>query len=370
MIALLVIIGVIALLTWRNWNRTEVDTSDTLIWVIKIAVTLLVAVAMVVELIPMFGEGGISAALALPVFVLGMAVLAAVWVPGLLRLAINPFTAHFDGGDEQVEARPQLSRVHGKRMQGRYDEAIADVREQLEQFPADFEAQMVLAELLVESKKDFEAGVAVLETILAQKHPPSQIAAALNTLADWQLKHRADPDAARAALERIVAAFPDDVLAAKAAQRITHLPSRDELASRVAPKTFVLEHVEDYIRPGGGRASVGIAPEQTAEERAEQLSARLRQFPQDTEAREQLALLYADEYGQLGWAADQLEHLIRLPHQPEREVIRWLELLASLQRRHHDPAASARTYQRIIQMFPNHPGAERARGQLAMMAPS
>jgi protein involved in temperature-dependent protein secretion len=370
MIALLVIVGVIAFLTWRNWNRTEVDTSDTLIWVIKIGITLLVAVAIVVELIPMFRMGGISAALALPVFALGMAVLAAVWVPGLLRLAINPFTAHFDGGNVQVEARPQLSRVHGKRMQGRHDEAIEDVREQLERFPTDFEAQMLLAELLVECKGDFDAGIAVLETILAQPHPPVQMAAALNTLADWQLKHRSDSAAARAALERIVAAFPDDVVAAKAAQRITHLPSREELASRAGPKVLILEHVEDYIKPGGGRAPVGIAQEQTAEERAEQLSARLRQFPQDTEAREQLALLYADEYGQLEWAADQIEQLIRLPHQPDREVIRWLELLASMQRRHHDLAASARAYQRIIQMFPNHPGAERARGQLALMAPS
>jgi tetratricopeptide (TPR) repeat protein len=365
MLVLLLLVGMIVFLTWRNWNRTSDEDSGALIF--KLIITAAVVGFFIYDLVPRFKEGGRVAAFALPVAALSAAVLAATWARGLIGWAVSPFTGQFDGGDIEVEARPQLSAVHAKRMQGRYDDAEADLRGQLEQFPEDFEAQMVLAELLVEYQKDFEAGKAVIENILTQEHPPTQIAATLNALADWQLKHRSDPDAARAALQRIIALFPETEIAAKANQRLAHVPTSEELAARREPKKHTVVEVEDYIKPGGRRGNVGVAAEKSAEQQVDELCERLRRHPQDTEAREQLALLYADELGQLEWALDQLNQLIRQPNQSDRNVIHWHELAADICRRHGDIAGTCRSYQRIIEEFPKTAAAQRATNQLRMM---
>lgn len=365
MFAILFLLALVGFVIWRSWNRADEDVAGEIS--LKWGVTLVVILMIGFELIPMFKMGGISAASALPVFALGMFVLTKLWLPNVLSWMVSPFTSAFDGGSAEVEARPQLSSARAKRMQGRYDEALQDVQQQLEQFPNDFECQLLMAELLIECKQEFDAGMAVLEAVTTQPHEPKQIASALNLIADMQIKHRSNPDAARAALQRIVDANADDVLATKAAQRITHLPSREMLDDRSRPKLHTVEHVEDYIKPGGVKTQIGIAKEDSADERAQALGERIRQFPQDTEAREQLALLYADEYGQLDWAADQIEGLIRMPHQPEREMVRWLELLAGIYRRHNDIHGACRAYQRIIDSYPRNPGADRARGQLAII---
>src|SRR5690348_18087515 len=54
----------------------------------------------------------------------------------------------------------------------------------------------------------------------------------------------------------------------------------------------------------------------------------LEQHPLDTEAREKLAVIYADHYHRLDMATDELEQLIQQPNQPSRLVVRWLNLLA------------------------------------------
>lgn len=87
----------------------------------------------------------------------------------------------------------------------------------------------------------------------------------------------------------------------------------------------------------------------------------------DSEAREQLALVYADEFGQLDWAVDQLEQLLRQSDQTEREVIRLLNLLASKQQQHGDLFAARRTYQRIVDRFPANPAAIRAADQIGSL---
>ncbi len=343
-----------------GWRWAQRDTSEPAPMADKLIFTSLIIFQILIS-VPMLGPFA-------PFLIVGYGVmLSLLWTPTLFGTMLSPLTGIFDGGGQRVEARAKLSSVHAKRMQGRYDEAIEDVREQLEEFPGDFDAQMLLAELLVDYKKDFDAGMEVLEEIIGGKHTPQQIAGALNAMADWQIKHRSDPGAARAALQRIVDAFPDDALSAKATQRIIHLPTREEIDRRSQPRIHTVEHVEDYIQQGGRKTTLGVAKEASPVQRADALTGRLNQFPQDTEAREQLALIYADELGQIEWAADQIEMLVRMPHQSDREKIRWLEMLADLHRRHGDKAGTQRCYQRIVDSFPSHPGAERARYQLAVM---
>src|SRR5206468_2303317 len=58
---------------------------------------------------------------------------------------------------------------------------------------------------------------------------------------------------------------------------------------------------------------------------------QLERHPLDTEAREKLAVLYANHFGRLDLATEQLEQLIRLRKQSPKQVAHWLNLLADLQ---------------------------------------
>ena len=64
-------------------------------------------------------------------------------------------------------------------------------------------------------------------------------------------------------------------------------------------------------------------------------------------------------------AADQLEQLIAHPHQPARQIIHWLNLLADWQIRFGEDATAARqTLERIVAQFPDHAAAEMARTRM------
>jgi hypothetical protein len=82
--------------------------------------------------------------------------------------------------------------------------------------------------------------------------------------------------------------------------------------------------------------------------------AHLQLHPLDAEAREQLALIYADHYNRMDLATDQYEQLITCPNQPQKRVVGWLNSLADLQIRHDADYDTVRaTVQRIIDLFPN-----------------
>ena len=91
----------------------------------------------------------------------------------------------------------------------------------------------------------------------------------------------------------------------------------------------------------------------------------LEQHPLDTEAREKLAIIYADHYERLDLAADQLEQLIAHPYQPAKNVVHWLNLLADLQMRHSGNYETVRqTVQRIIELYPDTAAAQAARNRV------
>ena len=98
-------------------------------------------------------------------------------------------------------------------------------------------------------------------------------------------------------------------------------------------------------------------PEQVAAEYVK----HLEQHPLDMEAREKLAVIYADHYGRLDMATGELEEMIGQPHQPGRLVVHWLNLLADLQIRHGAGYEAVReTLQRIVDRDPDG-GCRRAR---------
>jgi hypothetical protein len=94
----------------------------------------------------------------------------------------------------------------------------------------------------------------------------------------------------------------------------------------------------------------------------------LEQHPLDTEARENLAIIYADHYRRLDLATDQLEQLIQGPNQPAKLITHWLNLLADLQIRGGAAYETVRdTLQRIVDRAPNLAAAELARHRLALL---
>ena len=94
----------------------------------------------------------------------------------------------------------------------------------------------------------------------------------------------------------------------------------------------------------------------------------LEQHPLDTEAREKLAVIYADHYGRLDLATGELEQMIEQPNQPGRLVVHWLNVLADLQIRGGAGYETVRdTIQRIVDRAPDAAAAEMARHRLALL---
>jgi len=296
---------------------------------------------------------------------IGGLALAAVWRRNIGAIIARPFGALYDGGDQQVEPRPFYSIAEAKRKKGRYTEAVAEIRKQLERFPNDFTGQLTLAEIQAENLNDLPGAELTIHRLCEQPgHTPRNLALAWNTLADWQLKFAQDRDAARAALQQIIDRLPETDLALAAARRIAHLASTEFL---LAPHDRQRIHVPQVMQNLGLlRGSGQPANEETDPAKlAAGCVKHLEEHPLDTDAREKLAVLYADHYGRLDLAADQLEQLIEQPAQPARLVVHWLNLLADLQLRHGaDEETVRRTLGQIIERFPAHSGAEIARGRL------
>lgn len=293
---------------------------------------------------------------------------AIIWRRNIANLVANPFGSLYDGGSEQIKPQAFYSVAEAKRKRGLYAEAIADIRQQLEKFPHDFAGQMLLAEIQVHDLHDLPAAALSIQRICQQpEHPPGNLASALNTLADWHLKYATDPEAARETLELLMMRLPDTEFALLAEQRIAHLASHQQLAEQHdRPRIAVPKGVENI---GLLKSSAHLAPaaiDQAA--RAEKLTLHLQAHPQDTEAREQLAIIYADHYQRLELATDQLEQLINQPNQPARNVIHWLNLLADLQVRHGSSyEVVQQTLALIIERYPNHAAAALARNRLDLL---
>jgi tetratricopeptide (TPR) repeat protein len=278
--------------------------------------------------------------------------LAFIWVPSATAFLIKPLTGTFDGGNEEAEAKPFYFVAEGKRRKGLYEEAIAEVRKQLEQFPGDHEGYMKLASIQMEDLKDLPAAQATLNEFLGLPgRAPNEMAAALHLLADWQLQFGRDAQAAIGSLQRIVQLYPGTSFAHAAEQRIAHLGSADE--------TSRIRHESKFTVPSGQRdiglrkdsapVSAPADPDALAAEYVKQLELH----PLDTDTREKLAVLYAEGFQRLDLAADQLEQLIALPAEPPKHVARWLNLLATLHIKvARDTAAAESALHRIIERFP------------------
>jgi len=362
---LAILAGFAGWLFHRSYKRTEERARYLFKWTVTAAV-LACYIWVVMPLVRYGGYvaiGGIFFAVALG------NILAIVWGHAITEIIAKPFASLYDGGDAEPEAKPAYSAAWSKRMRRNFLEATVDVRQQLDRFPNDMEGVMLLASIQAEDLKDLPGAEITLNHFADQPDaPPKQVAAALTQLADWHLKLAEDVDSARAALEKIVVQFPDTELAAQAAQRLARLGGTEKilLAAHDRQPTFVPEGVKNI---GLLESSAHLRPAETDPALlAAAYVKHLEQHPLDTEAREKLAVIYADHYQRLDLATNELEQLIEGPHQPPKRVAHWLNLLADLQIHHGAQYELVRaTLGKVVERFPNLPVAEIARSRLGRL---
>jgi tetratricopeptide (TPR) repeat protein len=295
-------------------------------------------------------------------------ILGFIWVSNVGRMMLKPLTGSFEGDDDEAKPRPFYYLAEGKRRQGLYEEAAAEIRRQLEQFPGDIEGMTKLATIEAEDMHNLPAATATLNELLQKPDlPPNNTVAALQTLADWQLNIGHDANAARESFKRIIELFPNSSFSHLAEQRIAHLEGVQQT------RDF---HKKTVFKVRLGERDVGLrttappieTPEPDPDALAAEYVGQLQKYPNDTDTREKLAMLYAERLDRLDLAVDQLEQLVTLPTETAQHIAHWLDCLATLQIRYGRDLKSAESaLYRIITQFPNSAVAIRATSRLATL---
>ena len=363
----LLLLFILGFAIW-GYIRILKNSEDPATLLFKTIFTLVLGALWLVFAVPWALKGGLVAFGGVAVTMVEGLVLAIMWRRNIAGLIANPIGSLYDGGNAQYEPTPVYSHALAARKQGDFQGALAVVRTQLETFPTDIEGQLLMAEIQAENLKDLDAAAISIERICNQvEHTPRNIALALNMLADWYLKFHQDRDTARETLQRIIDKFPDSEMSNLAAQRIASLASTEHLlASHDRKKFTVVEGVKNVglIDP---KSYQGPAAPDAAKQAAE-LVTHLQAHPLDAEAREKLAIIYADHYSRMDLATDQMDQLITHPNQPQKRVVHWLNQLADLQVRHGANYDTVRaTLQRIVDLYPGAPPAEVAASRIALL---
>jgi outer membrane protein assembly factor BamD (BamD/ComL family) len=334
----------------------------------RLVMTALLSLAMVFLVQPALQRGGVSLIAGIFFTVAWGWCMAFLWVPAITGTIGGLFSGLYDGGSAEAEAKPFYSIFNSKRSQGKYFEALAEIRRQLEKFPTDFQGTMFLAELQAENLNDLPGAEITIERFCRQPgHTPMNIAYALNLLADWHLNLTKDRDAAQRGLEKISELLPNTEMSQRAAQRIAHLADTEMLLS---------SHDRRRIAVKKGAENLGLireqgklkVPEPDHEAEAQGYVEHLHAHPRDNDAREKLAVLYAKHYHRLDLAVEQLEQMLGEPTHTPRQLVHWLNLMADLQVHEAADFEQVRaTLQRIIDGYPNLPAAQNAQRRLDML---
>jgi hypothetical protein len=356
-------LGVVGWLFWYAFDRSR----DRKVLLIKWLITAPVGYVIYAVVIPDFRLGGQSALFGLIVMALCGLVLAVLWAGSVTDFFAKPLASLYDGGDEPPEPKPFYSVAISKRKRNKPLEAVIAIREQLAKFPNDYEGIALLANIQAEDLKDMPAAEMTMNHFCDwDKAPPKQVAALLTQLADWHIKFFQDPYSARATLERIIEKYPNTDLALVAKQRIAHVGGTGKtlMATHERGPVFVPEGVKNV---GLLESSAHLVPVETPpEEQAGAYVKHLQEHPDDTEAREKLAIIYARHYQRLDMATTELEQMIDEPNHHPKRVAHWLHLLADLQiHGGADYEVVRTTLERIVERFPDYAVADLARSRLA-----
>jgi tetratricopeptide (TPR) repeat protein len=330
-----------------QWAITAVLVGIAWKWVVPVALTM-----------PMIG---------VPLVACMAVAIGVIWAPSVGAAISKPITGLFDGSSMVDEPRPFYSIAEALRKRGLYAKALEAIDAELEKFPNDMQGFLLRAEVQAEDMRDLPAAQATIEALLGQEgHEPKNLAFALNRLADWHLKFHSDGDAAKKCLEWILQLSPGTEMAYLAGQRLAHLnPARHE--DQKTTRTIVMERHEEKL---------GLNPEfkgfQLPKEDPDAILAahieRLEKNPSDNEARERLAVFYAEQYQRMDMAQDQFEQMLAQPGVPMKIICRWLHLLADLYIKNaQDVVSACKCLERILALYPDSPEAEKTKKRLMMI---
>lgn len=340
---------------WR-WARRSADPPGVL--TVKILVTLGgmgMGIWCGVSMHPMIG---------IPLAAVAGILVSILWAPNIGLSLAKPLASLYDGGDEETPPKPFYAIAEAHRKQGRFADAIAAIQEQLEKFPGDPEGLLLLAEIRARHLSDWTGAAVEIDQIVGNSGlAVTTRAKALQALADWHLDFAQNTEAAREIFQRIIDLYPDTPDAREAAQRLAHTGDGSWRREQKAPAVLKLPVGEQRL---GLRTEAPAAPpEADPEIEATTLRNQLAAHPLDTEAREKLAVLYADKMGHLDWARGEIDKLLTQANHPPKSVARWLHLLADLEVRHGaDEAAARAALQQIVKRFPETAIAATAQSRL------
>ncbi|HOW65111.1 MAG TPA: tetratricopeptide repeat protein [Verrucomicrobiota bacterium] len=332
----------------------------------KLIYTLAVLIYIAFAVVPTVAQGGFVGGFGgIPMAAVGGLLLAIIWGSDVGALLSRPLENLFTGGAVEMEPTPQYSAAEALRKKGNYPAALAAVHAQLARFPEDFTGLMLLAEIHAQNLRDLSEAREIVERILGRSGaPPERLAYALNRLADWELQLAQDPSAARAVVARIIELFPDTQIAALAEQRLSHLPTEQFLHEKDDPTRIEVRHITQKLGLTGHHEQF-LAAQETPAQAVERLEAQLAQYPNDWEAREELAKVCAESLQQVDRAVEQMEYLIAQPHAPAKKTALWLNELADIHLKYGAGLDKGReTLQRIIDLFPGGAAAEAAMNRL------
>jgi hypothetical protein len=344
-------------------------------FVFKLLISAVVITAVIFYIQSMLGHlGGGFGDFGTALFICGSIVFAGVvlsvmWAPALGELIASPLTNLFDGGREPPERKPYYSIAMTKRNRGKPQDAVVEIRRQLEQFPNDFEGIMLLARVQAEDLADLAGAESTLDGFCDWPGAPvPQVASAYTQLADWHMKISGGAEAARAALRKIIARFPDTEQALHAEQRIAHLTDAERMIqAREDRKEVVM--AEGVNNVGLLDSTEFLKPQEIDPGRLAAAHVKhLETHPHDSEVREKLAAIYAHDFKRLDLATMELAQLINEPKHKPKQVAHWLNLLANFQvELGAEPVAVQTTLGKIIELYPDLPVADVARRRLARL---
>ena len=242
---------------------------------------------------------------------IGFALLIWFWPVTHYGLSVQP----------KKDPLPTYTRAVAKMKFGKYSEAEAVIIEELEKSETDFDGWMMLADLYANQFHDVsEAERTICELCDEPETTISQISIALHRLADWQLRLREDPAAARRVLEEICKRMPGTHLEKMARLRISQLPAtKADLLERQKTKTIHMPVVNDDFRAASNASALPINPEE-ALVRANRCVEKLERDPNDVAVREELAGIFAEHLGQVDLAIEQIELLMNMPEQSAGKI--------------------------------------------------
>lgn len=314
-------------------------------------------------------QGGLAQLWAMAVYMAGFLAIFLLWHRSILGFFASSVTSAIDGGSQTVIPKPFYSRAQALRKQAEFETAITEVESQLARFPTDAEGWFLKAGILAQDLKQPQLALITLNEFLALGDSADRPTAYLQQ-ADVQLNHLHEPEAARVTLQKVCLEYPDTEVARLAQQRIVHLPTEAWMKGNPLGEREVLTVVQHDVQIGltmDHGASL-LAPDRSPEDLREELTLQLVQNPADNEARERLARLYAGDLQRPDLAHGELELLIATPGHRDREIVRWLNLIADIHLRQPDGLADARlALNRIVERFPGSAGAHVATQRLSLL---